>query len=309
MAAQIQAAVTALEWKQNVEAAAAPANMRRDCGSATVDGSVVYFRTVNRINAYSSQMDNWTNLPDCPNNDSSLTVVNGLLTAVGGTKKGKYTNAVVSLTGTGSERKWSEHFPPMPTKRCDAAVVCSGTSLVAAGGAGDKGRLTTVEIMGTDVPQWFTADRLPHPFYLASATVCGDNLYLLGGKDENDPTKSVLTCSLTALLESYQAQSLGGRLDTLSLAEDPKVWRKVADVPVYYSTCTTLCGQLLAVGGRNEHRKDSDAVYEYDPTKDTWSTISRMPSDFLLPLVAPLPGNKLVVCRGENVYIASTIQQ
>ncbi len=217
--------------------------MGRDMGSATVDGRVVYCQSSKRIYAYSSQRDNWTNLPDCPTVNSSLAVVNGLLTAVGGIKSGKLTNALVSLTETGSERKWSEHFPPMPTKRRYPAVVCSGRSLVAAGGGGEGGHLSTVEVMDTDVPQWFTAYGLPHPFLLASATVCGDNLYLLGGFDENSQTKSVLTCSLTALLQSCQPRSLGGRLKkALSLAEDPKVWCKVADLPVYYSTCTTLCG-------------------------------------------------------------------
>ncbi len=185
-----------------------------------------------------------------------------------------------------------------------------GRSLVAVGGIGENTRyLSTVEVMGTDVLQWFTANGLPHTFTGASVTVCGDNLYLLGGEDENGPAKSVLTCSLTALLQSCQPRSLGGRLKkALSLAEDPKVWHRVADVPVYLSTCTTLCGQLLAVGGCNGQYIDSDAVYKYDPTKNTWNIISHMPSTFPYPLVAPLPGNKLVVCYDRNVYTASIVQ-
>ncbi len=296
---------TALEWRQNKPA---PDSMSRGDGSVTEDGNVVYCRSGKKMYAYSSQMDNWTNLPDCPNTSSTLALVNGLLTAVGGSKSGTPTNALVSLTGTESERKWSEHFPPMPTKRSCPAVVCSGRSLVAAGGKGEMRLLSTVEVMGTDVLQWFTASGLPHLFFNASVTVIGDNLYLLGGLDEYGRTKSVLTCSLTALLQSCQPQSLGGRLNTLTLAEDPR--HRVADVPVYMSPCTTLCGQLLAVGGWNNPYDRSDAVYKYDPTKNTWNIISHIPSFPFgaSPLVAPLPGNKLVVCCGQSVYTASIVQ-
>ncbi len=81
----------------------------------------------------------------------------------------------------------------------------------------------------------------------------------------------------------------------------------MADVPVYDSRCTTLCGQLLAVSGENNDRTDSDAVYKYDLTKNTWNIISRMPMDDCSPLVAPLPGNKLMdVCR-DIVFIASVV--
>ncbi len=225
-------------------------------------------------------------------------------------KSGTPTNALVSLTGTESERKWSEYFPPMPTKRHYPAVVCSGTSLVAVGGWAEEGLLSTVEVMdtGTDMPQWFTATSPHHPFTLASATICGDNLYLLGGWYENGRTKSVLTCSLTALLQSCQPQPLEVKLNTLSLAEDPGVWHRVADVPVYRSTCTTLCGQLLAVGGLNDGYENSDAVYKYDPTKNIWNIISHTPSTSSYPLVVPLPGDNLVVCYGEKVCTASIIQ-
>ena len=97
--------------------------------------------------------------------------------------------------------------PPMPTKRYGTAVVCSGRSLVVAGGTGDSITiLSTVEVMDTESPQWFTASSLPHPLYEASATICGENLYLLGGFDQSGyETKSVFTCSLSALLQSSQS--------------------------------------------------------------------------------------------------------
>ena len=89
----------------------------------------------------------------------------------------------------------------MQTKRVFSAVVCSGKALVVAGGKGESyTRLTTVEVVGTDTLQWSTASSLPHPFSDATATVCGERVYLGGGWDERGLTKSVFTCSLSALL-------------------------------------------------------------------------------------------------------------
>ena len=114
----------------------------------------------------------------------TLAIVNGLLTAVGGLQPDKLTNTLLSLTGGGSKRKWSEYFPHMRTKRYLPAVVCSGRLLVVARGGGDNDTpLSTVEVMDTESLQWFTASSLPHPMTQASATICGENLYLLGGYD------------------------------------------------------------------------------------------------------------------------------
>ena len=59
-------------------------------------------------------------LTDSIHNESSLTVINGWLTTVGGyTYPNGYSNELFSLRVTGevSERNWPNKFPPMPTKR------------------------------------------------------------------------------------------------------------------------------------------------------------------------------------------------
>ena len=91
--------------------------------------------------------------------------------------------------------------------------------------------LSTVEVMDTEMVQWSVASSLPHPIADTSATVCGDCVYMLEGFDEGGKTKSVLTCSLPDLLRSCQP-SLEGQLQN-TLANQPTVWRMVADLPVY----------------------------------------------------------------------------
>ena len=149
------------------------------------------------------------------------------------------------VASEGGSWKWVEHFPPMPTKRVFTAVVCSGKALVVPGGKGESyTRLTTVEVMDTDTLQWSTACSLPHPFSDATATVCGDRVYLAGGWDQDGLTKSVFTCSLSAFLKSQLV-----KVKNTTTSSILPVWHTIPDLPVKCSTCIKLNGQLLAVGG------------------------------------------------------------
>ena len=270
----------------------APCKMYRP--SVVVDGNMAYFNPcgLQDVHSYDSEKQTWSSLPQCPHKHSSLAVVNGLLTAVGGELGTDVTNRLLSLTG---ERKWVEQFPPMPTKRYSTAAVCSGKSLVVVGGYGEENWTNTVEVMDTETRQWFIASSLPFPLGYASATIHQDHIYLLGN---NDITRSVsvLACSLADLLHSCRSQSLGARLKALILQTG---WHQVANLPVRSSSCATLCGQLLAVGGwDNSFQNHSTAIHQYNPATNSWEVISHMPTARSNTLVAVLPGNKLMVVGG-----------
>ena len=283
----------------------APSKMYGDV--SVVDGSVAYFQPDgiiderdNQVFVYNSTNNKWSELPNCPNSYVSLAMVNSFLTAIGGvTSNDEVTNSLLSLT----DNKWTKRFPPMPTKRGSTAVVCSGRSLVVAGGLG-KGikSLSTVEVMDTETLQWSTASSLPHPLHQATATLSRDQIYMLGGFDLAESSKSVFTCSLAALLQSCQPQSLVARLKTLSLASGPKVWHQLADTPVTFSPCASLHGRLLAVGGRDSDDKETTAIHMYKTTTNSWEVISHMASPRYRCLVAVLPHNELMVVGGGTPH-------
>ena len=271
-------------------------------GVTAVDGSVVYFQPVGygarKVFAYNSTIHKWSELPMCPNNmyGFSIAVVNGFLTAIGGkTPDGQVTNSLLSLTNS----RWKERFLPMPTKRWLATTVSSRSSLVVAGGIGERdNNLRTVEVMDTETLQWSTASSFPHPLCSATATLCGDKLYMLGGWVQSGRSKSVFTCSLATLLQSCQPQSLGG-LKTLSLARRPKVWHQLAGTPYTLSRCVSLQGQLLSVGGQDSDiKREATAVSMYNTTTDSWEVISHMATPRSRCLVAVLPYNELMVVGG-----------
>ena len=278
---------------------------RKMCGElSAVDESVAYFKPMgyNSVSAYNYTNNKWSELPVYPNFDFSLAIVNSLLTAIGGkTPNHEVTNSLLSLTNS----EWRKQFPPMPTKRRYTVVVCSGRSLVVAGGVGEGGKeLITVEVMDTETLQWSTASSLPHPLSEGSATLCGDQVYMLGGRDQNhEQSKSVFTCSLATLLQSCQPQSLVARLKTLSLTSRPAVWHQLADTPVTLSTCVSLHGQLLTVGGCDSHNKRTTAIHMYNTTTNSWKIISHMATPRCRCLVAVLPHNRLMVVGGLTTYV------
>ena len=255
-----------------------------------MSGSMTYFRPGHSrcVQSYNAETEEWSTLPVCPTEYFTLAVVNGLLTAVGGWQSpwlgpNKSTNKLLSLVARkGGKREWVEHFPSMPTKRDLTVVMCSGKALVVAGGVQEGGiKLTTVEVMDTDTLKWSTASSLPHGLYAATATICGDRFYMVGGYGQHGWTASVLTCSLNDLF--LQSQT---------------VWHTIADLPVTCSTCVTLCGQLLAVGGRDLHEKVTNNVYSYDMETNSWEVISQMPTSRCWCLVTVLPHNELMVVGG-----------
>ena len=271
--------------------------------SPVVDGNTAYFNTYdsNGVYSYDSEKQMWSSLPRSPHSTCSQAVVSGLLTAIGGGSGRYVTNQLFSFT---SEGKWVERFPPMPTKRYSTAAVCSGKSLVVAGGRGrDHKPLHLVEVMDTETLQWSTASSLPFALRYASATICQDRIYLLGYDTRNEP-RSVLACSMADLLQSCRPQSLGARLETLTLQE---IWHRVADLPVRASSCAALCGQLLAVGGSDDTFENyTTAIHQYNPATNYWEVISHMPTARWNPLVAVLPGNKLMVVGG-NINMSDII--
>ena len=278
--------VIRLNWTQGRKA---PCKMARST-DAVVDGSVAYFIPgwTEQVHAYNSTTVTWSRLPDCCT-DTTLAIVNGLLTTVGGIVGGNNSNKLFSLTGEGKDRKWTKVFPPMTTKRDRVIAMTTGRALIVAGGAGDRGALATVEIMNTDTRQWSSAADLPQPMVSASATVCGDRIYM-------SVEKSVITCSLPALLQSCRPNIFEAQPSTPSPQD--LVWSTVADLPVYQSTLVSINNRLLAIGGHDSDDKLTTAVHLYDPVNNSWQSNSHLRTPRRECFAVVLPNNRIMVVGG-----------
>ena len=289
-----QKTIRDMKWQKQ---STAPQRMYR--GSAASDSNMAYFNGggSTKVYSYDSDTQKWRQLPNTPHTQSTLVVVQHILTTVGGYVSGKATNSLLSLMGEGGAMKWLRrlkwlpHYPAMPTARRYTAAVCSGHSLIVAGGEGDGyNRLAIVEVLDIDTKQWSTACSLPHPYSRATISICRERLYLMGDGDETSQTHSVLTCSVPELLQS-QTEKL--RTEPEPDRQTTK-WRRIADAPSSLSSCATLCGQLVAVGGWKVD-KDTAAIFVYKETTDSWEAMGDMPTARRWALVAILNGKLMAV--------------
>ena len=276
-----------LEWKDGPRA---PFKTKGE--SVAVNGGIVYCYDFDedKILMFNSETGQWTVLPACPKECFSIAIVNGQLTAIGGSQSGRDTKTLLSLQHNQldiSQQKWTEQFPPMTYYHNSPAVATTNTSLIVAGGCGPDEEKATVEVMDTQTFHWSTVASLPHPLYAATATICGSRLYL-GGGFTGGATNSVLMCEVSDLL---QPQSLATRLGIFR----SQVWKEVTELPVVCSSLVTLHDQLLAVGGGI-----TSEVRQYDVPTNSWNVISEMKVKRQRCFTAVLPNDRVIVCGGNT---------
>ncbi len=274
--------VIKLTWKKGEKAPCIMSN--KNCCGVAIDGRALYVRVLHLMYRYSVSTSSWSQLPSSPTDDCPSMIINNLLTLVGGKiKTSTYlqddvTNQLFSLTGEGSGRKWTEEFPPMPTKRWGSTAVCVGTALVVVGGLTDKrSELKTVEVMNTTTRQWSITADLPHPLAYGRAVLCGNRVYILGRS-----TSPMYACSVNVFIQHL-----------------PLVWKKVAAPPVKWTAGVSIHGRLLAIGGNSSKTDQPTAdIHMYNPITNSWKAISHMETRRYDCIAAVLPNNQLMVIGG-----------
>ena len=221
-----------------------------------------------------------------------MAVVDGFLTSVGSWKYGRPTNTLLSLTGEGAGKQWSDFFPPMPTPRCNFACV---TTQHVAGGFDGICYLDTVEVMNTDTKFRTRVASLPEMSYSLTATVFGGRLYFAGRFIGS--SKSVFTCSLSDLL-TYN--TLGSRLRWSLISSRQNMCKKISSLSVTHSALVSVGGHLLAVGGRDFTDKLTSDVYRYNSHTDSWTVASQMNNKRSCCFAVTFVGDHLVVVGGET---------
>ena len=263
----------------------APCGMIR--GSATTDGRFAYFtpRQSSSVYQYECSTEKWEVLPPCPYKDSGLVVIDRELTAVGG-EGGSHTNKLYTLR----QREWVEKYPPMNTARSCTTVVSTsdGEYLIVIGGGGSTWT-ATVELFQVKSRRWYQLADLPRPLTLPSATICGDQLKVIGINANG------YSCSLAALPSSDKPippQSIPHLISWTSLV-----------LPVRGSTAATLCGQLVLIGGRRDGLLVSPVVNSIHQLVDgKWVEIDSMTSGRYDCLVASPSPDKIIVVSGHGAW-------
>ncbi len=220
------------------------------------------------IQVYSPESDGWRRLPECPVRLFAMAIVNQQLVVVGGRSHNDQAQSTVLVWDVTSQG-WTTPYPNMPTARVWAAAVSYQQFLVVAGGYDQSGSdLNTVNILNSSTKQWITAAPLPAACYRLSPALVGDTPYLLGGLSGGDiPSKQMFSTSISALISHA----------TSSSRAPPPNWY-VTNTKLTRSAAVSLNNSLLAVGGKDDNRKESSAIYHYNPQSKQWTKVGDVPS-------------------------------
>ena len=153
-------------------------------GSATTDHQFAYFTPYydsNLVYRYEWNTEQWNKLPSCPYRNCALVIIDGTLTTVGGYGSG-FTNKLFTLR----QRQWVEEYPPMNTARSYPGVVSTfgGDYIIVIGGCGVGGWTGTVELFQVKTRRWYKLTNIPQPLSYPSATICGNQLHVIGYDDD-----------------------------------------------------------------------------------------------------------------------------
>ena len=266
-----------------------------------IDGRFAYFTPFDSTELYQYEYstEKWLNLPPCPYRGSGLAIVDSELTTLGGRDGRSSTNKLFTL----QQRKWVEKYPPMNTARDSFAVVSTsdGDYLIVIGGYIGDGRWTaTVELfqvknrrwhkrtyLSQTLPnmnrRWHKLTDLPQPLPKPSATICGDQLNVIG-VDGNS-----YSCSLQALPSSDRPIT-----SPLTLS-----WKPLPHLPVTKSTAATLCGQLVIIGGK-EDMLPVNSIHQL--VDEEWVKIGSMASYRWYCLVASPSPDRIIIVGGIDIF-------
>ena len=248
-------------------------------GSAATDGRFVYIAIFdsNSPYQYECSTEEWMELPSCPYPNSGLAIIDSELTTLGGGVRAcRVTNQLFTLR----QGEWVEVYPPMNTARSKPAIVSTsdGDYLIVIGGRGSgRARTATVELFQVKSRRWYTLTDLPQLFFHLSATICGDQLHVIGYVGEG------YSCSLQSLPSNDRPIT-----SPLTLS-----WKPLPPLPVKESTAATLCGQLVLIGGR-QVLSTVNSIHQL--VEGQWVEIGSMTSGRWLCLaVSPSPDRILIV--------------
>ena len=235
---------------------------------------------------YNQSNDTWSKLEQYGCFYFGMSAINGHLTVVGGREKA--TRRVSKKVGMWepSSQRWTTPYPPMITPRHSPEVATYNNYLLAAGGEGDGGKLTTVEVLDVrDGRQWLTVTQLPVPCSLKTSAIIQDTWYIITA------SKEAIYCSLPELC----SQSVNKSAATNTSAR----WQRLADTPLERTTAIALRDSLLTVGGRHDYTA-STAIHLYHPETNTWTEVGNLPTPRYYCSATVLASGELLVSGGED---------
>ena len=283
-------------------------------GSSVTHGSISYFVPWDsqKIFKYEIDKDEWSELPMCPYQNSSLAIINGVVVAVGGQEsiqeKGQVRSSIriTDKVFSYKDGRWVECLPHMKQRRASAAIVHSldGRFILVIGGLGHTlgGEKTSIEwifpamleVFDTVNNRWILhRTNLPRMDSIA-ATLVGNTIYV------TNRYKAIFFSSLNSLFHcNLKCNEIDKRSNEYPNAHK---WSRVAnEYLVEWAAPVTVNNNLILIGGqiRSINVQSTSCVFKYDMDLDEWTRIGDMQEARHSSLVSVTSGNRVVVVGGR----------
>ena len=206
-----------------------------------------------------------------------------------------------------SSQLWVQTHSPLPTPRSSASAFVYREYLIVMGGQNERGEIVgTVDVLHLPTQHWYSAPSLLIPAAGASAVVCENVVYLVGGVGRSTWIQSVQCAKVRKIISSSQHSSLDTHASLKEASNgSSNIWKQLHDCPFTKMTAVCSGNQLLTLGGeqltRNAIADPSEWIWIYDREEDTWSPVQGMPSARKLCAVTMLP-DSMVIIGGEPHY-------
>ena len=215
---------------------------------------------------------------DTPTVNYALTTYNSQLVLVGG---GDHDNEHVTnqLWVLDELWQWTQSLPPMTTGRSRASAVSLDHYLIVAGGHDEHVLLDVVEVY--DGHYWRKVQSIPKASYSMKSCLLEGIWYLAGGDEQGTEIIYTFLHSLIATTSS-------------EVVRQTSAWKKLANVPLEWSTPVIIGKQLATIGGWS----DSSAIHVYSHSTNSWVYVEDLPVACHSTCTLVLPTGKLLVVGG-----------
>ena len=260
---------------------------------SVVIGDTVYvggggaYNDRDRCTVMKLEQDQWTKLPEYTAKLFAMTSLANRLVLVGGwdLRNNKPTNQLAVF----ESGEWPHPYPPMNIARDSSTAVSFNNHIIVAGGRGDKGRTSSVEVLDVASRRWYIAQSLPNTQSELKSTLIGNTLYLIGGFDHTRAIKTVHHVDLNELI----AKALPN-LDT------PTLWQTLQEVPLVRSAPLSIGRSILTVGGANDRLNPSSSIHLYQPDTRRWVKVGDLPTARDCCTCSVLPSGEVIVAGGRT---------
>ena len=260
-----------------------------------------------KVMEYDTTSGKWAALPPYRARDFAMTVISNLLVLVGGWEHDQMSKVVGVWRA--DRREWTHPYSEMHTARSHCSAAVYNEWLVVAGGHGDNGVFSSVEVLNTDSKQWYAGPPMPTGWYGMKTALVGDMCYFMGGWSAPSGASSA-----SASLKVY-SMSLSGLTSQLH-SQEPRersqhhhIWKEITGLQVTQSTPLSISEALLAISGVDKDGTEVSAIRLYQPDTGEWVKVGDLPGVHCACTCAIIGNRELLVAGGlsrTSKYLSRT---